>query len=291
MYINYKIFIIIIFLTIGVRIIHSIEENISLLKCTDFKPESLDIHSAAFFGCNDRIEYLLKNHADINQFGGNGNTPLITAVEMKNIKTVKFLLQKGAKPNFFSEGGYRSPLMAATFEDTGIIKLLIDYGADVNLQNKNGISPLFNAVTFDRLDIIKLLLAHGADINPKSGLKPILAAVSVKIFEFLVSQGADPWSRWPEGDLMIYNVAMQGSSDLLQKLTDLGMGVNSFNHKGYTPLMLAASFGKLENVKILVKAGANIQIENKKGQTSLDLAKEEGHKEIIDYLQSLSGSK
>ena len=124
-------------------------------------------------------------------------------------------------------------------------------------------------------------------LNPKKGVKPILAAVSVEVFDYLVSKGADPWSRWPEGDLMIYNVAMQGSSDLLQKLIDLKMEINSFNHKGFTPLMIAANFNRLDHVKILINAGADPTLKDQNGKTALDYAKEQGYQEVVDYLEKL----
>lgn len=255
--------------------------------CISKKIEDIDIHTAAFMGCDIKLVALITGGTDINGYSKEGDTPLILAIQMEHMSTTMILIKHGSNPNLLSRDNYYSPLISAVnSQNLSLIDLLVQSGANINLQNKHGISPLFSAVTFDRLDIIKLLLDHGADFNPEQGIRPIVAAVSIEVFDFLVSKGADPWSRWPEGNLMIFNVAMQGSSELLQKLVALGMDVNSFNHKGYTSLMIAASFGKLDNIKVLIQAGANIMAENKEGKTALDLAKEEGHQAIVEYLES-----
>lgn len=53
-----------------------------------------------------------------------------------------------------------------------------------------------------------------------------------------------------------------------------------------TPLMAAINYGKVEVVKQLLKAGADVYAKNGEGATVLNLAKEKGNKEIIELLQN-----
>ena len=54
----------------------------------------------------------------------------------------------------------------------------------------------------------------------------------------------------------------------------------------WTLLHYAARYGQLETVKFLVERGANINAKNNYRKTPLDIAKEEGHTEIINVLSS-----
>jgi len=53
----------------------------------------------------------------------------------------------------------------------------------------------------------------------------------------------------------------------------------------YTPLMWAASMGHLAMVKYLVQNGADMSLVDEHGETALDLAKESGHDEVVEYLE------
>ena len=49
--------------------------------------------------------------------------------------------------------------------------------------------------------------------------------------------------------------------------------------------MLAASNGRLEVVKTLIEADADMDMEDSTGQTAIMLAEKGGHKEIVEYLR------
>jgi len=54
-----------------------------------------------------------------------------------------------------------------------------------------------------------------------------------------------------------------------------------------TPLMYAVKYGKLEMVKVLIRAGASVKTKTESGKTALDYAKKYDQGEIESYLQSL----
>ena len=65
----------------------------------------------------------------------------------------------------------RSPLMyAIERKDIVLVKALLARGADVNLKSEIGITPLMTATVSSepRIEVVKLLLAAGADANARS---------------------------------------------------------------------------------------------------------------------------
>lgn len=63
---------------------------------------------------------------------------------------------------------------------------------------------------------------------------------------------------------------------MVQKLIDLGANIDATDDNGDTPLFEAAREGSFETVKILVENGADINWQNNRNRTSLDLANENG---------------
>lgn len=58
-----------------------------------------------------------------------------------------------------------------------------------------------------------------------------------------------------------------------------------FQH-GQTALMLAVSHGRLDMVKMLLEAGADINIQDEDGSTALMCAAEHGHLQIVQHFLS-----
>lgn len=56
-------------------------------------------------------------------------------------------------------------------------------------------------------------------------------------------------------------------------------------NQGFTPLHAACAHGNIEYVKVLIEVGADIKSKTNKGYTALDLAKENGHSKVIEYLE------
>lgn len=55
--------------------------------------------------------------------------------------------------------------------------------------------------------------------------------------------------------------------------------------EGYTPLMAAASHRSTDTARALLRAGAYTGAENKYGVTALQMAEEEGNRQMIRLLQ------
>lgn len=96
---------------------------------------------------------------------------LYTAIENKDLKSVKECFNQGVDVNFIDYARNRhTPLMwASQYGNNDIVKYLIEQGTEVNkTQNFNRDYPLVLATKQGNIDIVKTLIANGADLNIKN---------------------------------------------------------------------------------------------------------------------------
>jgi len=198
-------------------------------------------------------------------------------------------------------------------ENVEIVKLLIDAGANVNIRNWRGNSPLILAVYHGHRGIVKLLIDAKADLNLNNrhtGHTPLIfaalsgnreitkllidAKVDLNIKDYVDRNSALINARGYFGKIndggnsaLIY-AAEQGFTEIAKLLIIAGADVNIKNAHGYTALMFAAGKGFTEIVKLLIDAGADKNIKDRRGHTALSMASK---LEIIDLLKSTTGGK
>ena len=68
------------------------------------------------------------------------------------------------------------------------------------------------------------------------------------------------------------------------------INIDAQDDNGLTPLMCATRNGHLNVVQYLIKEGANPNIKNNEGKTALDLAEENRHEEVAEFLRN-AGAK
>ncbi|XP_031132698.1 cyclin-dependent kinase 4 inhibitor B [Sander lucioperca] len=83
-------------------------------------------------------------------------------------------------------------------------------------------------------------------------------------------------------------VMMMGSTPVAQLLLKHGADPNvADTSTGTTPLHDAARTGFVDTVRLLVKFQADPQTRDNTNNRAIDLARENGHRDVIDFLQSL----
>jgi ankyrin repeat protein len=177
------------------------------------------------------------------------------AADKGNREMIELLIENGADVNAANEVGM-TPLHFARNRE--IAALLLDAHADPNARNKDGNTPLHWEACGGDLDVVELLVGSGADVHEKNSYRntPLHCAV--------ISSESDN----TEDDKVIGIAGF-----LIQK----GADVNAMNRDGNMPLHcilcdLHYEFSrKLELIKLLLKAGAKIDMKNKAGRTPLDI--------------------
>ena len=90
-----------------------------------------------------------------------GYTPLLEAIQVKDVELVNLVINKGANVNVLNKRGESALVMAANTGNEEIVQALFDAGLDAPTSHK----ALEAAVRKRNTDMVSLLLANGADAN------------------------------------------------------------------------------------------------------------------------------
>jgi ankyrin repeat protein len=105
------------------------------------------------------------------------------------------------------------------------------------------------------------------------------------IVQSLLGAGADVNARGGTGNTPLMNAALFGYLSDMRALLLAGAKVNDRDTAGETALMMAASMGFVDGVKMLVDAGADPSIVSKIGTTALNLAVKFRHADVAELIR------
>ena len=124
---------------------------------------------------NEKINYLLKKKANINQRGSNGVTPLYIACVLKLQEVSKNLLNHKADPNLAVKDGTTCFLRALVADmDINTLEFFLKKGAKPDVfaivspeKNSYLVSPMIYSVFTGREDIFRLLIKYKSNPNAR----------------------------------------------------------------------------------------------------------------------------
>ena len=236
-----------------------------------------DIYSLAKSGKIDEIKtYFEKNKVQINKPDKSGKTLLSYVLEAKEdrLDVLEYLLEKGADMNFVS---WR--LLDITIENNNykmLERALKSYKKDVLF------SPLSFAVYQSSLQTVKVLIEHAlkTDTTKKWDDGLILEAFDRErneIAKYLISKKLDINYTNYEGQTALH-YACKGkfyyrkrvNPELIKILIDAGANLNIVDNNGDIPLMfLVKSNIPKETVIMMIDKGADVKLANKRNETIL----------------------
>ena len=224
----------------------------------------------------DVASILLEAGADVNQVTGYGWSPLLAATQNRNYRLGAYLIENGADVNLAHDGGW-TPLYLATdnrniedgdyptplpdMDHLDFIKLLLDEGAEVNARmidssetrtvftnqwlDENGATAFLRASQSGDTELMRLLLENGADphINTVLNVTPLQVAAGI---------------GWVEGVTTEHST--EETIEAVRLLLDLGIDPNLQAETGRVALHGAGHKGATEVARILVDAGARMDI-------------------------------
>ncbi|CAH1777243.1 unnamed protein product [Owenia fusiformis] len=255
---------------------------------------------AAYLGFEEMLKYLICKGGDINVSkynmgcvpGGNNRdrkkvcyTPLMYAILHKNLGLVKWLVDKGADLNLKNHYGKESEyhngriqrtalMIAAEQKDIVLMKYLLDKGADPNIicditgniLQFTVFEQLVEPMKFllDREDVtIDLMKKKGTYIGcDKNSTQSDFAKCTVKFTALMISL-----FRWADKDTI--KLLIRKGADINARSLITGRFKDT---PGETPLHIAAESLNIENIKLLLEAGADPEIEDQDGASLLTKA-------------------
>ena len=140
----------------------------------------------------------------------------------------------------------------------------------------------------DRLDEVY------ADENAKNEEDLVNAAKEGNIEEMksLIQKGADVNSKDKDGGYTLLILAIgYDYADIVTMLIKAGADVDAQDNKGNTPIIWAIRIGRADIVTMLIDAGADLNTKYKDGNTALSLADLKGHTDIVKILTTADAKK
>jgi ankyrin repeat protein len=237
------------------------------------------------------VAYLISRGADVNGLTHNyPRTALHLAAAEGELELVKLLIEKGADVNMKATDEYPwSPLHLAV-DNPKVLQLLLENKANPASRHEKVQTVLMDAVTSNQVESIRLLMQHHAPLEDVDdsylGFTPLaLAAIRghAEAFRLLADGGAN-MNHMCRGERTILHLAFQGN-DALPACLEYRPSLDDLDEDGDTALNYMQGTTPLENVKLLVRAGANLSIQNKEGLTPLGNAIRHND-EAAEYLLS-----
>jgi hypothetical protein len=120
---------------------------------------------AARYGRAGMVPLIIEAGADVNAQDARGRTPLMAAVQSRDLATLRALIESGADVNARDKMQSTALLRSAgAFGQLELVRLLLAEGADVNVQDNNGMTPLMWAARWGDAVRVQALLDAGADV-------------------------------------------------------------------------------------------------------------------------------
>ncbi|XP_033913514.2 protein phosphatase 1 regulatory subunit 12A-like isoform X2 [Acipenser ruthenus] len=239
--------------------------------------------AACSAGDREEVRGLLQQGAAINHTNVDGLTALHQACIDENLDMVEFLVEHGANVNQPDNEGWTPLHAAASCGFTEIAGFLIKKGASVAAVNSEGELPLDVA----QESAMERLLQ--AEIK-KQGVDVELARQEEKRMmlqdaQQYVNQGKVTVSRHPKtGATDLHVAAAKGYLEVIKLLLKAGFDVNVKDNDGWSSLHAAAHWGQEEVCRLLGESLCDMQAVNKVGQTAFDVA-DESLVEMLEELQ------
>jgi len=251
--------------------------------------------TASLNGKVDAIKLLLTHGAKVNATEPyKGQTALMWAAGENNADAVALLVEFGADIKAKSKGGYTALLMAVLNNRMDAVKTLLQHGANIEDKAPDGTTALNMAIVNGYYDLASVLLDNHADPNApdprgsalhsvvwmrKPGTSWEAAALAadpepvprpngnmthLQLAEKLLEHGANPNVRitWQE-------MPMTKGLGTTRNPPNINLGRHHLSFVGATPYYAAARNGDVAFMRLLLKHGADPNINTEVGVTPL----------------------
>lgn len=165
-----------------------------------------------------------------------------SAVKRDDAAAVRTLLGRGFDPDTLDPKGLSGLYLALREPAPKVAAALIEWPkTNVEIRTRDDESPLMMAALKGHLDLARRLIDRGSDVN-KTGWTPL------------------------------HYAATGGHLAIMELLLEHHAYIDAESPNGTTPLMMAAQYGSIDAVRLLLAAGADPRLKNQLGLSAIDFA-------------------
>ncbi|XP_075889769.1 caskin-2 isoform X3 [Nelusetta ayraudi] len=244
---------------------------------------------------------------NINYQDSDGFSALHHAALTGTTELLSLLLEAQATVDIKDINGMRPLHYAAWQGKADSVLLLLRAGASVNSLSHDGQIPLHLSSQYGHYEVSEMLLQHQSNpcVRNKAKKTPLDLACEfgrLKVAQLLLSsnmvatllegEGGHDGLDYP-ATTPLHLAARNGHKDIIRLLLKAGIDINRATKAG-TSLHEAALYGKTEVVRLLLDAGINVNTRNTYNQTALDIVNQfttsTASREIKQLLREASSS-
>jgi ankyrin repeat protein len=256
-----------------------------------------DIRTPLVLACeNGHInvaELLLASGAQLNAHDARGYSPLAAAAERGRLEAIDFCLKRGASVHIgLSDDSQWTPLMLASREGhVACVKRLIAAGGDPSAFDADGYTALYHAAERGQVGVLALLLQLQPvdDDDLTIALVRASASENPEAVKLLLKAGADAARGVSDGTTPLISAAREGRVENVDILVEAGApldGGYGGGAAGSSPLMEACGYGELAVAKRLLERGADSETRDDSGRSALMYASIAGKGDLVSLLIS-----
>ncbi|WP_005036163.1 ankyrin repeat domain-containing protein [Holophaga foetida] len=234
-----------------------------------------------------------------------GNTALIKAAQRNHDKAIEVLLTqgKGIEVDAQTKDGLTPLWFIAEWGNLASLNLLYKHGAKINITNNFGQSVLITTALHKEYNVLDYLVANGANINQvdQGGHTPLMTLIpqmgpngkhreaGVRFMEKFITfkPQLDLQKLMPKGGgySALHLAARFGAVDAIRLLLDNGATIDLKSvAMGDTPLHATAIAHQIDAAKLLIQRKAKVDIFDKSGATPLIVAVYQADEEMVKVL-------
>jgi len=240
------------------------------------------------------IRALIGQKVDVNAAGTDGTPALHWVVRVDDVATARLLLDAGAQASLPNRYGLTPLTIAASMGSAPMLGVLLDAGADVNALDPAGETPLMGASRVGSLDAVTLLLDRGAKVDAidttyqQTALMVAVRENHPEVVRLLVARGAainhkTRIGRTPQW-VLPNSVPGFGHGVGIVRGGLPPRGSRQPIPGGMTPLLYASRDGRMETARLLLDAGADVNLPDVNGITPLISAITNNHPDVARFL-------
>ena len=245
------------------------------------------LHLAADQASPTMIETLMATGADPDAGDAEGTTPLHVGARRGNAELVRTLARSSrGRPDLRDNLPVHT---AAYYGNAEVFHLLFD-PERARRYNTEGQNLLHLAAYGGNLEILRTLIPHFPVVDPvdPNGWTPLFYAIAdgrADAVALLLEHGASVLHRAEEGATPLHHGASCWESRVMPLLLRRSeIEVDLLDSEENTPLHHAAGWGRLENLRLLLEAGADRTLRNRAGETAFEVADESGRRRAARLL-------